>query len=125
GRGLGRDLQHGVCSLTLLAGVIRQAALPPVLHLDDLGTERRDLLGELGEQGRDFFVARTRIDDHENFIRPQNESPPRAAVTSVRSALGYQTSPDPARSTPQKRYGPGRLRRPGPHHNSRYASCLL
>ena len=75
-RGLGGHLEHGVRPFPLLSDVVRQTALPPVFQLDDLGPDRLDLVGELREQRRDFFVGGTRIDDDENFVRPQNESPP-------------------------------------------------
>jgi hypothetical protein len=75
-RGLGRHFQHGVRTFPLLADVVRQTALPPVFQLDDLGPDRLDLVAELREQRRDFFVGGTGISDEENFVRPQNDSPP-------------------------------------------------
>jgi hypothetical protein len=85
-RGLGGHLQDGVRPLTLLADVVRQTALPPVFQLDDLGPERLDLVGKLREQRGDFLVAGTSVDDEKNFVRPQNESPPRASGFQNRSA---------------------------------------
>src|SRR2546422_11478560 len=49
-RRLGRDLEDRVRPLPLLADVVREPALPPVIDLTDLGAECLDLLAELRQQ---------------------------------------------------------------------------
>ena len=81
-RRLGQHLENRVGTLALLPGVVCQPALPPVLDLGDVGAEPFEGLSELRQQRGNFLVGRTRINDYENFIRPQNNSPPWAFGTS-------------------------------------------
>jgi hypothetical protein len=73
---LGPHLEDRVGTLTLLLRVVCQPALPPVLDFGDVSAKPLEGLSELREQRGDLLVGRTRIGDQQNFIRPQNESPP-------------------------------------------------
>src|SRR3989449_10587971 len=69
--GLGRNLEDRVRAFPLLLDVVREPALSPVIDFGDLGAERRELRAELLQHRGHFLIGRTRIDDHEDFVRSQ------------------------------------------------------
>src|SRR5207249_8245162 len=75
-RRLGRDLEDRVRPLPLLADVVREPALPPVVDLTDLGAECLELLAELRQQRGDLLVRRPWVDDHQNLVWSQLSHPP-------------------------------------------------
>jgi len=62
-RGFGQHLEHGVRAFPLLARVVRQPALPPVLDFGDFDAKSLEGVPELRQQRSDFLVGGTRIDD--------------------------------------------------------------
>src|SRR5207253_9884246 len=113
--GLGRNIKDRVRPFALLADVVREPALSPVVDFGDIGAERLELFAELFEQRGDFLLGRARTDDHEDFIRSQFSLTSLALEPhrpEVRPQT-YQTSQHGARATPTKRHRPLLFSAPG------------